>query len=122
VNGIRRLGQRSTRRRRSGPTQSAKIVDEHLKTVDRSNVELVRAGLEGNVGTFGRSINQAIVTKNRSDIGAKLFDYLEQMQRFGVSDLPAAKKQGGDGDRRAGPLAGYNPEQVRSCGRTSSSS
>jgi hypothetical protein len=36
---------------------STKIVDEHLKTVDKSNAELVRSSLVGNVGTFGRSIN-----------------------------------------------------------------
>src|SRR5258706_3046720 len=44
---------------------SAKIVDQHLQTVDRANVELVRAGLVGNVGTFGRSLNEAVVSKNR---------------------------------------------------------
>jgi hypothetical protein len=91
---------------------SAKIVDEHLKTVDKSNVELVRAGLEGNIGSFGRSVNQAIVTKNRQDIGAKLYDYIEQMQRFGMSDPEGAKKQGAMAIDAQGPLAGYNAEQV----------
>jgi hypothetical protein len=91
---------------------SAKIVDEHLKTVDKSNVELVRAGLEGNIGSFGRSVNQAIVTKNRQDIGAKLYDYIEQMQRFGMSDPEGAKKQGAMAIDSQGPLAGYNAEQV----------
>lgn len=92
---------------------SQKIIDEHMKTVDRSNVELVRAGLVGNVGTFGRSLNEAVVAKNRHEIGAKLADYLEQMQRFGLSDLETAKKQGVMAIDAQGPLAGYNAEQVQ---------
>jgi hypothetical protein len=80
--------------------------------VDRANVELVRAGLEQNLGTFGRSIDQAITARNRSDIGAKLVDYLEEMQRFGVSDPSTAKKQGTMAIDAQAPLAGYKPEQV----------
>lgn len=91
---------------------SSKIVDDHLQAVDRSNVELVRAGLAGNVGEFGRSVNGAVVTQNRHKIGAGLSDYLEQMQRFGLSDPATAKKQGVMAIDAQGPLAGYNPEQV----------
>lgn len=92
---------------------SAKIVDDHLKTVDRSNVELVRAGLEGNVGTFGRSLSKTVETKNRQTVGAGLADYLEEMQRLAVRDPETAKKQGTMAIDAQGPLAGYNPQQVQ---------
>lgn len=93
--------------------QSTKIVDEHLKGVDRANVELVRAGLVGNVGSFGRSLNEAVVSRNRHEIGARLSDYLEQMQRYAVTDLEGAKKQGLMAIDAQGPLSGLNPEQVQ---------
>jgi hypothetical protein len=80
--------------------------------VDKSNVELVRAGLEGNIGSFGRSVNQAIVTKNRHDIGAKLYDYTEQMERLALSDPETAKKQGVMAIDSQGPLAGMAADQV----------
>lgn len=91
---------------------STKIVDDHLKAVDKSNVELVRAGLAGNVGAFGRSINEGIVVKNRHEIGAKLNDYLEEMQRLAITDLGTAKAQGVTAIASQAPLAGYNAEQV----------
>jgi hypothetical protein len=93
--------------------QSTKIVDEHLKGVDRANVELVRAGLVGNVGSFGRSLNEAVVSRNRHEIGARLSDYLEQMQRYAVTDLEGAKKQGLMAIDAQGPLSGLNAEQVQ---------
>lgn len=92
---------------------SQKIVDEHIAGVDKANTELVRAGLVNNVGTFGRSLNEAVVSRNRQEIGAKLSDYLEQMQRFAVSDLEGAKKQGLMALDAQGPLSGMNPEQVQ---------
>lgn len=92
---------------------SQKIVDEHLKTVDRANVELVRAGLVNNVGSLGRSINGEVLKRNRHEIGSKLSDYLEEMQRYAGSDFEGAKKQGVMAIEAQAPLAGYNAEQVQ---------
>ena len=91
---------------------SAKIVDEHLKTVDRANEELVRSSLVRDVGRFGRNINAGVTARNREQIGASLNDTLEELQRLAVTDLATAKKQGVMAIESQGPLAGYNAEQV----------
>jgi hypothetical protein len=99
---------------------SAKIVDEHLKTVDKSNVELVRAGLEGNIGTFGRSIESGDHGAQPQDIGAKLYDYLEQMQRFGVSTPRGRRSRARWRSTRRGRSRATTPSRWRRCGTPSS--
>lgn len=92
---------------------SARIVDDHLSRVDKSNVNLVRAGLVGNVGNFGREVNNAVVMQNRSQIRASLADYLETMQRFGSDNPEEAKKQSVTAIEAQGPLAGLRPDEVQ---------
>ena len=92
---------------------STKIVDEHVKLVDKANSELVRAALAGNVGSFGRSINQEVVQRGRQDIGAQLLAYREEMERFGLKDMDAAKRQYFTALDAQGPMAGMTPAQVQ---------
>lgn len=91
---------------------SRKIVDGYIGQVDRSNADLVRAGLEGELGVHGRQINASVIQRNRQDIGAGLQSYLEQQERFATTDLRTSIKQAHTALDGLGPQAGLNPEQI----------
>lgn len=91
---------------------SQTIVDGFIGNVDKANVDLVRAGLEGDLGAHGRQIQASVVQRNRHDIGAGLTGYLEQQERFATTDLRTAVKQAHMAIDGLGPHAGLNPEQI----------
>lgn len=91
---------------------SKKIVDGYMGKVDRANADLVRAGLENDLGVHGRQIGASVIQRNRHDIGAGLQQYLEQQERFAVTDLRTAVKQAHMAIDGLGPQAGLNPEQI----------
>lgn len=93
---------------------STKIVEDTIGQVDQSNAELVRAGLTGDLGAHGRSIQREVIKRNRHDIGAGLSGYLEQQERFAGTDLRTAVKQAHMALDGMGPQAGMNPEQIAS--------
>lgn len=91
--------------------RSRAITDSHLERVDRSNVELVKAGLIGVTGTLGRQINKGVVLRAQQDIGTNLNATLEELQRAAVTD-PAAVRRAEALLDSMGPQAGLNPEQI----------
>lgn len=94
-------------------TQSSqKIVQGFIGQVDKSNADLVRAGLENDLGVNGRRINQAVVQRNRQDIGAGLETYLNEQERFAVTDLNTAIKQAHMALDGLGPQAGLSPDKI----------
>lgn len=112
-NGVRSGSITADDARKRWSAEAPKVVDSNMDGVPDAYQPVLRAQSEGWLYKGAGKIDEAGMQRSRSDTGASLNAFGEEMQRAAIKDINGATQRYESALDQLGPQAGLSPEQIQ---------